>query len=72
MKIAFLERFGKDLDDIRDAKTQEKIATVIEEIENAGKLSDIKNVKKMEGYAISYRIRIGNYRLGFYFENDTI
>lgn len=47
---------------------QERIARVIEDIENADKLSDIKNLKKMK----SYRIRIGNYRLGFYFENNTV
>ena len=51
---------------------QERIARVIEDIENADKLSDIKNLKKMKGYTISYRIRIGNYRLGFYFENNTV
>ncbi len=72
MKIEFLEKFGKDLDNIRDAKIQERIAATIEEIEDANSLSDIRNLKKMKGYAISYRIRIGSYRLGLYFENDTI
>ena len=26
----------------------------------------------MKGYAVSYRIRIGNCCLGIYFENDTV
>ena len=51
---------------------QTRIATVIEEIEGADTLSDIKNLKKMKGYAVSYRIRIGDYRLGDYFENNTV
>ena len=72
MNVVFLEKFGKDLDSIRNAKIQQRIALVIEEIENAKKLSDIKNLKKMKGYAISYRIRIGSYRLGLYFENETV
>ena len=72
MNIVFLERFGKDLDNMRDAKMQARIATVIEEIEQADTLLDIKNLKKMKGFAISYRTRIGDYRLGISFENDTI
>ena len=71
MKTIFLEKFGKDLDNIRDARMRGRIARVIEEIENADRLSDIRNLKKMKGFAISYRIRIGSYRLGLYFENDT-
>ncbi len=72
MNVVFLERFGRDLDNIRDAKMQARIAAVIEEIEQADTLLGVKNLKKMKGYAISYRIRIGDYRLGIYFENDTV
>jgi mRNA-degrading endonuclease RelE of RelBE toxin-antitoxin system len=72
MNVVFLDKFGKDLDNVRDTKVQTRIAAVIEEIERADTLSAIKNLKKMKGYAVSYRIRIGNYRLGIYFENDTV
>ena len=72
MNVVFLDKFGKDLDNVRDTKMQTRIAAVIEEIEGADTLSAIKNLKKMKGYAVSYRIRIGDYRLGIYFENDTV
>ena len=72
MNVVFLDKFGKDLDKIRNEKFLARIATVIEELEQADTLSDVKNLKKMKGYTISYRIRIGSYRLGFYFENDTV
>ena len=41
----------------------------LEESEN---LLQLSNVKKMKGYPSAYRIRIGDYRLGFYFEDDVI
>ena len=60
MNVVFLDKFGKDLDKIRNEKVLARIATVIEELEQAGTLSDVKNLKKMRGHTISYRIRIGN------------
>jgi len=54
------------------SKIQKEIAAVILEIENAEKLSSLKACKKLTGYKTAYRIRIGNYRIGFFFENNTV
>jgi mRNA interferase RelE/StbE len=45
---------------------------IIEEIESANSLLDINNIKKLSGDKISYRIRLGDYRLGIFYENNTV
>ncbi|HET9135597.1 MAG TPA: type II toxin-antitoxin system RelE/ParE family toxin [Candidatus Kapabacteria bacterium] len=72
MKVEFLDSFGKDIDHLRDSKVKENIISIIEECENARTLSDIVNVKKLKGYKNAYRIRIKEYRVGFYFENGSL
>ncbi len=41
-------------------------------MENAASLSQIKNLKKLKGETRYFRIRIGDYRIGLYFENEII
>ena len=38
----------------------------------AEKLSELKHVKKITGNDFAYRIRIGNFRIGFLFNEQTI
>jgi mRNA interferase RelE/StbE len=72
MKVEFLESFGKDIDHLRDSKVKQNIVDIIEKCESARTLTDIPNIKKLKGYKNAYRIRIKEYRIGFYFENGTI
>jgi mRNA interferase RelE/StbE len=48
------------------------VLKIIEEAESAYTLSGIKNIKKLKGDNISYRIRLGDYRIGLYFEKGVI
>lgn len=41
-------------------------------MESIDSLDEIPNIKKLKGHKSAYRIRIGDYRLGFFFENTTI
>ncbi|MCX6154478.1 MAG: hypothetical protein NT007_09980 [Candidatus Kapabacteria bacterium] len=72
MKIEFLSKFRKDLESIDDVRLHHKLLIIIREIESANKLSDITNVKKLVGFKNAYRIKIGEYRIGFYCENGII
>ncbi|MCZ2222041.1 MAG: hypothetical protein LC122_00205 [Chitinophagales bacterium] len=45
---------------------------LIELIENADSLDSIPNTKKLKGFKTAYRTRVGDYRLGFFYENSTI
>jgi len=35
-------------------------------------LRDIRNLKKLKGYKNLFRIKIGDFRIGIFIENDTV
>lgn len=72
MKIAFLNKFYKDLDKITTPKVKKDISVTIEDVEKAKSLKDIRNIKKLKTSKIAYRIKIGDYRIGLYYENNCI
>jgi len=72
MKVIFRHSFSKDLDRLKDKPLKEKIALVIQEIEKATSLSEVRNVKKLKGYKFYFRVRIGDYRLGIYIEKQNV
>ena len=72
MKVEFLKRFSKDLDDVKSKPVKQSIIRAIELMETVDSLEKIPNIKKLKGHKSAYRIRIGDYRVGFFFENSTI
>ena len=72
MKVIYLRSVMKDVKKIKDPKLKDKILSVIEDMKEASKLEELRSLKKLSGHPTAYRIRIGDYRLGFYFEEDTI
>jgi mRNA interferase RelE/StbE len=72
MKVEFLEKFNKDLDDIRVSFVKKAIERVILEAESANSIQEMRHVKKLSGFKFAYRIRIGDYRIGVYCENGII
>ena len=72
MKVEFLKKFYDDLDDIKVKSVKQSLIRIIELIETADSLTKIPNTKKLKGHRSAYRTRVGDYRLGFFFENSTI
>lgn len=72
MKVLIDRSFEKDTDKLTNQKLLHSIADCIEGIRNADKLSDIPKYKKLKGSKNAYRIRIGDYRIGFILEKQTI
>lgn len=72
MKIIYSKAITKDVRKIKDQKLIDKIIAVVNTISEAKKLEDLKNLNKMKGHPSAYRIRIGAYRLGLYFEDNTV
>jgi mRNA interferase RelE/StbE len=70
MKVLIDRSFEKDVQKITDKKILSAIADCIEEIQLRSKLTELVNYKKLAGSKNCYRIRIGDYRLGFIFENN--
>ena len=72
MKVEFLDKFNKDLDRIHISSIRKSIEHVIIQAELAKNIQELRNIKKMSGYKIAYRIRIGDYRIGIYYEHGII
>lgn len=70
MNIEIRKSFTKDAEKL-PAPFQRQLAVIITEIEKAVQTSQIDNCKKLTGYKTAYRIRMGQYRIGFYYENKT-
>jgi mRNA interferase RelE/StbE len=54
------------------ASIQIQLRKVIDALSRAQKLSELSSCKKLTGFKNAYRIRMGEYRIGFIFENETI
>jgi len=72
MNVVFLNSFKKDLLKITNVKLKEQVKSVILAIEVAKSIKDLTNLKKLKGFHTAYRIRIGDYRLGLYIENESV
>jgi len=72
MKVEFSAKFSKDLDSVKKESTKQAILATIEELEQAENLNDVRGLKKLVGHSSAFRIRIGDYRLGFFFEKDGV
>jgi len=72
VKVKFLSGFHKDLKKIRDKELAKTIRECISFFEEANELSEIGNIKRIKGHSTAYRYRKGKYRIGFYYENDTV
>lgn len=72
MNIRFEKSFLKDVKKRKDKTLKERIESVITEIKRAEERSDLTNIEKLKGHDSAYKIRIGDYRMGLFIENDTI
>ena len=72
MEIIYLRQALKDVNKIKNVKLKSKLFDVITDLKLAKNLSEIKNVKAMSGHSEAYRIRVGDYRLGIYYSEETI
>ncbi len=71
MNIDIRKTFTKDADKL-PANIQRQLAVIIINLQQAKQLTQIKDCKKIKGSKTAYRIRLNQYRIGFFFENETI
>lgn len=72
MTVEYKGQFLRDIKKIKVKLLNEKVMEMILSIKNAASLIEVSNIKKIEGSTKDYRIRIGNYRMGFTLEKDTV
>jgi mRNA interferase RelE/StbE len=65
-------QFEKDTEKELNKKLLKQLADIIEQLQKADHLMEIPHLKKMNGYKNAYRIRFGEYRVGFLYDNNTI
>jgi len=64
--------FNKDLSKIKDKKLVVKIEQLIRKMETIKTVAELAGIKKLSGHSNAYRIRIGDYRLGFFLVDNSI
>jgi mRNA-degrading endonuclease RelE of RelBE toxin-antitoxin system len=72
MEVVFLRSFLNDIKKLSDNKLKNKIKEFIVELQNAETLEELQNVKKLKGFSTAYRWRMGDYRLGFYKDENKV
>ena len=72
MNTAFRESFDADLSAITDSALLRRIRKVIEQIEATRTFQQIPNLKRLDAKGKYYRIRVGDYRVGFVFEQGAV
>lgn len=73
MKTEYLPTFVKDLKALKSTPVYTTIKNLaFQDIIACQNLSDISNLKKLKGEDNVYRIRVGDYRIGFFVKDDTI
>lgn len=72
MKVDFKKSFLKELKKLKNKSLKDNIAACIIQVENATTISQVKNLKKLAGYDMYYRIRVGDYRIGLKIEKDIV
>ena len=72
MQVEFRKTFRQDLKTLKDRKILNRVQQIVEEVEAANNLLDIRNIKIIQGYEGFYRIRVGDYRVGLFVEEGII
>ena len=72
MKVVFRRTFLNDLKAVREKKLLDHVHRVMNDAENARSLRDLVHVKMMEGYKGMYRVRVGSFRIGLYWNGKQL
>jgi mRNA interferase RelE/StbE len=72
VKVEFLNKFYKDLDKLNSKKLKSEVISVIDNVERSSALLEVRNIKKLKNSKIAYRIRVGDYRIGIFYEHNIV
>jgi mRNA interferase RelE/StbE len=72
MEVNYSKAVIKDVQKIKDKKLISKIELIVKSVKEAKTIEGVSGVKKMKGHSSAYRIRVGDYRLGFYLMDEGV
>lgn len=73
MNLEFKKSFARDLNKkAKDANLRLRVQEIIQQVDDADHIDEIRNLKKLKAEGNYYRIRFGDYRIGLIIEGDTV
>jgi mRNA interferase RelE/StbE len=72
MNVDLTKSFERDISKIRDKKVSDQLFKLLEDLSSCKDLTQIAHLKKLKAGKNHYRIRVGDYRLGFKLESNII
>jgi mRNA interferase RelE/StbE len=64
VKVAFEASFARDLQRVKDKELLRRVRQIIAETKVAVWITELRDLKKLQGHDTFYRIRLGDYRIG--------
>ena len=71
MNVIRTDWYCSDFERILDKNIIRRADNTVEKLKSANSLREVANIKSMTGYPGFYRIRFGNFRIGFSLEADN-
>jgi len=65
MKVHYSNNFYDQIDKISDTSIVRRAQQAVEKFRTANSLHEITNIKAMDGWPTFYRLRFGDFRIGF-------
>jgi len=72
MIVSYRPSFHRDIKNITDKRLKTIIEQAVISVKTAKTPKEIPNLKKLKGHKISYRIKVGDYRIGVEIESDIV
>lgn len=72
MQIEVSRKFQKQLMACKDLGIRSKILYIIETVAASDNMQEIPNLKKLTGFKNSFRIRMGDYRIGIVIDENKV
>lgn len=70
MEVEYTPAFARDLRKERNPQTRSRVKRAIEGLKAASAISDVRGAVRLTAPGRFYRVRIGDYRLGFALEGS--
>lgn len=72
MEVRIDKSFQKDTRKIKNKALLVKVADIIDSVQRADNINQIKNLKRLKSSSGEFRIKVGDYRLGIIISESTV
>jgi len=72
MKVVYKKSFFRDLKKEATPELKERVEQIIETVKKAHTIHNISELKKLKGYKLHYRIKVGKFRIGVTVDGELV